>query len=106
METTIYKYKPYALLSYKSYETKSTFSFDELSNFKSASSVTTLSLGCETPKLLEFGRNNLTLEAYYNVNYLSGAVKDVVKFDIYSTVGGVAYFNTPSGPWWALYYPK
>jgi len=99
--TTINEYKPYALLSYKSYETKSTFSFDDLSSFKSASSVTTLSLGCETPKLFEFDENSLTFEAYYNANYLSGAVKDVVKFDTYSTVGGVAYFNTPSGPWWA-----
>ena len=99
--TTINEYKPYALLSYKSYETKSTFSFNELSSFKSASSVTTLSLGCETPKILEFDENSLTLEAYYNANYLSGAVKDVVKFGTYSTMGGVAYFNTPSGPWWA-----
>ena len=99
--TLINEYKPYAILTYKSYETKSTFTFDELSSFNSASSVTTLSLGLETPKILEFDKNSVMLEAYLNANYLSGSVKDVVQFDTYSTVGGVVYFNTPDGPWWA-----
>lgn len=100
-KTEINEYKPYAVLTYKSYETKSTFTFDELSSFKSASSVTTLSLGVETPKILEFDKNSISLEAYLNANYLDGSVKDVVEFDTYSTVGGVVYFNTPDTPWWA-----
>lgn len=95
------EYKPYAILSYKSYETKSTFSFDTLSSYNSESSIATLSLGFESPKVVEFTKSFITLEAYYNANYLSGTVKDVVKFDTYSTLGGVAYYYTPESPWWA-----
>ena len=98
---TINEYKPYAILTYKMYETKSTFTFDSLTKFSSESSVTTLSLGCETPKLFEFDANSITLEGYYNANYLSGTVKDVVGFDTYSSLGGVVYYNTPDKPWWA-----
>jgi len=97
----INEYKPYATLTYKIYETKSTFSFDTLASFDSESSVATLSLGCETPKLLEIGANSISLEAYYNANYLGGRVKDVVRFDTYSSLGGVLYYNTPQKPWWA-----
>lgn len=101
---TINEYKPYAVLTYKVYETKSSFSFDDLASINSESSVTTLALGCETPKLFEFDANSLTLEAYLNANYLSGTVKDVVKFDTYSSLGGVIYYNTPKEPWWASRY--
>ncbi|SFV55541.1 hypothetical protein MNB_SM-4-1518 [hydrothermal vent metagenome] len=101
---TINEYKPYAILTYKMYETKSTFTFDSLTKFSSESSVTTLSLGCETPKLLEFDANSITLEGYYNANYLSGTVKDVVGFDTYSSLGGVVYYNTPDKPWWASHF--
>ena len=101
---TINEYKPYAVLTYKVYETKSSFSFDDLASIKSESSVTTLALGCQTPKLFEFDANSITLEAYLNANYLSGTVKDVVKFDTYSSLGGVIYYNTPKEPWWASRY--
>jgi len=99
--TTLEEYKPYIELSYKLYETKSTFTFDSLSSFNTESSVTTLSVGAESPKLLEFDTNYLTLEAYINANYLSGAVANVVKFDTYGSLGGVVYFYTPNQPWWA-----
>ena len=98
---TINEYKPYAILTYKLYQTKSTFTFDSLSSFNTESSIATLALGFETPKIIEFDSNSITLEAYLNANYLSGRVKDVVKFDTYSSLGGVVYYNTPEKPWWA-----
>lgn len=96
-----YEFKPYATLSYKLYETKSDFTFDEILSFSSQSSVVTLSLGVETPTLFEFDQNNFTAEFYVNANYLSGTVSDVVKVDKYHSFGGVVYFNTPDEPWWA-----
>ncbi|MEA2073212.1 MAG: hypothetical protein U9O86_06460 [Campylobacterota bacterium] len=98
---TINEYKPYVVLTYKTYETKSTFNFDELNSFKSDSTIWTLSLGVESAKLMAFEKNYITLEGYYHANYLDGNVKEVVKFDTYNTLGGVAYFYTPGGPWWA-----
>ena len=95
----INEYKPYVLFTYKLYETKSTFTFDDLDSFSSDSSVMTLSLGIETPTIVEFDEKFLTLEAYYNANYLDGLVEDVVQFRTYSTFGGVAYLNTPQKKW-------
>ncbi|MEA3417900.1 MAG: hypothetical protein U9Q90_00775 [Campylobacterota bacterium] len=94
-------FKPYATLSYKLYETKSTFDFDELMRFDTESSVTTLALGIETPQLLQHHSNYLTLESYINGNYLTGAVEKAVQFNLYSTVSAVVYWYTPDDPWWA-----
>jgi len=97
----INEFKPYATLAYKLYETKSDFSTNDIVSFTSESSVTTLSLGIESPKLYSFGAQNITLEGYINVNYLSGVVSEVVNFDLYRSIGGVIYYNTPKSPWWA-----
>jgi hypothetical protein len=97
----INNFKPYAEISYNLYETSSTFSFNELVAFDTQSSVTTLALGLETPKLMKSSSNYLTLEGYVNGNYLTGEVVQSVKFDSYSTVGVVAYWYTPGDPWWA-----
>lgn len=97
----IYDYKPYARLSYKLYETKSLFTFDELASFNTDSSITTLAIGAETPKLLQNNKNHLTLEAYFHGNYLSGVVAQSVRFNSYRTIGVVAYWYTPDDPWWA-----
>lgn len=94
-------FKPYARLSYKLYETKSSFTFDDLTSFSTDSSVTTLVLGIETPELLKKNSNYLTLEVYANANYLTGAVVQSVQFDAYSRFGVVAYWYTPHGPRWA-----
>ncbi len=99
--TVINDYKPYAEISYKLYETSSKFSFDELVTFKTQSTVTALALGVETPELLKSNRNYLTLEGYINGSYLTGAVVQAVQFDTYRTLGVVAYWYTPDGPWWA-----
>ena len=97
----INEFKPYAKFSYKLYETKSTFTFDDLTTFKTESSVSTLALGVETPGLLHVRSNYLTLEAYLHGNYLNGAVEETVNVGLYSTVGAVAYWYTPGRPGWA-----
>jgi len=98
----INEFKPYVSLDYKLYETKSTFTFNDLAGFRSASSVTSLKLGVETPKLFEYNEhNNLTLEAYLNGHYLSGVVRDMTNVKTYRSLGGVAYWNTSASPSWA-----
>ena len=90
------KLKPYIELDYELYQTKSSFTFDELSTFHSESSVVRLALGAESNKLLSYNQNYLTLEGYLNANYLSGAVKESIKLDSYLSVGAVAYWYTPN----------
>jgi len=92
-------FKPYATLSYKLYETKSTFTFEKLSTFRTESSVTTLTFGTLTDELLSYKNNYLTLEGYLNANYLSGAVKDTVKFNSFATLGSIAYWNFSEKPY-------
>ena len=94
-------FKPYAAASYRLYETKSTFEFDEFLSFDTESSVTRLAVGIETPGLLHYHSNYLTLEGYVNGNYLTGAVVESVKFNSYSAVGAVVYWYTPGAPRWA-----
>ena len=97
----LYEYKPYVSASYKLYETKSSFLLAEIVAFDSQSSVATISLGVETPKLFAYKNNHLTSEIYINTNYLAGVVKDVVDVSQYQSLGGVLYWNTPLEPWWA-----
>jgi len=97
----INNFKPYAAISYRLYETKSTFKFDELLSFDTESSVSRLAVGIETPGLLHYHGNYLTLEGYVNGNYLSGAVEKSVKFNSFSTAGAVVYWYTPGAPQWA-----
>ena len=97
----VHEFKPYMTLGYKLFETKSTVTFDELVQFDSQSSVTTMKIGVESPKLLKNGKENITLEAYVDTNYLSGTVKDVVNFSWYQNYGVVGYYNTPLNPSWA-----
>jgi len=98
--TNIDEYKPYVTLGYKLFETKSSVTFDEVFSFNSQSSVATFNIGVESPKLLEFGVDNVTLEGYINTNYLSGTVEDVVNFQWYQNYGIIAYYNTPKKPDW------
>ncbi|HIC12867.1 MAG TPA: hypothetical protein EYO75_05785 [Sulfurimonas sp.] len=100
--TTIKKFKPYVSLEYNIYETKSSFSFSDLTSFDSESSIVSINVGVETPRLLSYDKDNyLTLEAYVQGHKLFGVVKDVAKVDNYGSLGGVAYWNTSAEPWWA-----
>lgn len=85
-------FKPYATLSYSLYETKSAFSFEQLSSFSSQSHVTAFSLGSESPPLLRYHAMYLTLEGYLRGSYLGGDLARVTKLDGYGTVGGTAYW--------------
>jgi len=88
-------FEPYALLSYKLYETKAYFSFDNLASFSTQASVLTLGLGVETPKLYTCDQMYLTLEGYLYTHYFEGDIVDVVQFDRYHSFGAVAYWYTP-----------
>lgn len=94
-------FHPYATLSFKYYETKSGFSFDELSTFNSQSSVITFELGVETPSIFYYNENYMTLEGYLNGNYLKGEVTTATTIKAYTTTGAIAYWYTPSKPLYA-----
>ena len=97
-------FKPYAKASYKLYETKSSFSFEEFGSFSTQSSIFTLTFGAESERLFTYNRSYLTLEAYLNGNYLFGEVKDVVEFDSYASIGSVAYWYNDSISWIERYF--
>ena len=100
--TIVHEFKPYISLEYNIYETKSSFSFNDIASFDSQSSIISLNIGVETPRLLSYDKNNyLTLETYIQGHKLFGVVKDVAKVDNYGSLGGVAYWNTKKEPWWA-----
>lgn len=94
-------YKPYIKVDAKTYETKADFSLDALSGFTTQSRVASISLGAETPSLLKYEENFLSLEGYVKVNFLEGDITDVVKFRKYMNIGGIMYWNTPEAPSWA-----
>lgn len=85
-------FKPYATLAYELYETKSAFSFEQLSTFSSQSHVTSFSLGSETPPIIRHDAMYLTLEGYLRGSYLGGDLARVGNLDGYGTVGGTAYW--------------
>ena len=94
-------YKPYVSLGYKLYETKSGFSLNEIGSFSTDSSVTSLALGVETPKLYKRDRHFLTFEVYTKAHYLTGDVVRSVDFNTYGMLGAVLYWYTPESPSWA-----
>jgi hypothetical protein len=80
------KYKMFASLAYRLYETKSSVTFDALKSFQSESSVITLSIGTETPPLLHLERNYFTLEAKLYENFLHGTVANSSKVNRYTSM--------------------
>lgn len=92
------EYRPYLKIDLDTYDTKSDFTFKSLSKIHSQSSLVAASLGVESPKIYKQAEKYLTLEAYYHYNYLFGSIKDIVKFDTYSTLGSVLYYYTPKSP--------
>lgn len=100
-EKTIHDYRLYTKAAFKSYETKADFSLDVLSGFKTQSDVSSVALGIETPALLSYEQNYMSLETYLKVNYLHGDIQDVVRLNRYMNLGAVAYWYTPNTPSWA-----
>ena len=94
-------YRPYIKGDFKLYETKADFTLDELTSFTTQSDVTSLSLGVETPALLKYEEDYLSLEGYVKANYLHGDITSVVQFDKYLSLGALAYWYTPKAPSWA-----
>ena len=95
---TTYKFKPYVSLSYKLFQTKSSYQLQALRTFTTQSNVTTLTTGAETPALFHHNKNYLTLEGYFNSNYLGGDVEKTVEFYNYQTFGITSYWYTPEYP--------
>jgi hypothetical protein len=93
-----YKFKPYFSLGYKLYQTKSSINYDSLRSFTTQSSVTTATIGAETPKLYNFDEKYITLESYLNSNYLGGDIQKSLLFDNYATLGVITYLYTPKTP--------
>jgi len=85
-------FKPYATLTYDLYETKSAISIEQLSKFTTQTSVTSFSVGSETPPVARYDGMYLTLEGYLRGSYLGGDITGVTRFDGYGTVGGVGYW--------------
>lgn len=91
---------PYFKFGYKFYDTKSDFTFEDFSSFKTQSSVVSLSSGFESNELYRYETSYLTLEAYLNAYYLNGAVEKSVHFNKYAKVGAVVYWYLEDGPLW------
>lgn len=88
-------YRPYVIVHYALYETKSAFSFEQLSRFTSQSGELSFALGAESPALLHDGPRYLTLEGYLRGSWIGGDLPKVVNFDAYGTVGASAYWYIP-----------
>ncbi len=95
---TIYDFKPYISMGYKLYQTKSSIDVDSLRSFSTQSNVTTFTIGTETAKLYSFDEKYITLEGYFNSNYLGGDIQKSVEFDNYETFGIITYLYTPETP--------
>ena len=94
----IYDFKPYFTFGYKLYQTKASINYDSLKSFTTQSSVTTATIGVESPKLYRFDEDYVTLESYFNNNYLGGDIQKSVLFDNYATLGIIGYLYTPTTP--------
>jgi len=102
--TKLKKLNPYAKLAYKTYQTKSSFTFDELIKYSSDSSVLTITVGAQSDELISFGENYLTAEAYFNANHLDGAVAKSVQFNDYASIGAVSYLYSNVPSWIKRYF--
>ena len=100
----IQDFKPYARLSYKIFDTKSTFTFDELASFNTQSMLGTLTLGAETNALFSYNTHYLTLQSYLDINNIQGEVADTVQFNNFATLGAVAYWYVNGKPSWIERY--
>lgn len=94
----INNFKTYLTLGYKLYQTKSNINYEALKSFATQSNVTTFGIGAETPKLYNLDEKYITLEGYFNSNYLGGDVQKSVEFDSYQTLGAIIYLYTPATP--------
>lgn len=94
-ETLLNDYKVYINLVYRLYETKTSFSLDELDSFRSESSVISLSTGFETPGFYNFGTNYITLEGRVYEHFLFGTVASASGVDRYTSLSSALYLYTP-----------
>ena len=94
------EYKPYARIGYKTYETAADLDTSNIDDLNVQSSVATITLGTETPSLLKYEDNYLSLEPFIRGNHLYGDAARIVEFDSFMNIGTLAYWNTPHSPQW------
>lgn len=87
---------PYAVLLLELYETKSAFSVEQITKFTTQSSVANVVIGVESPPLVHYNKMYMSLEGYFVESFLGSDLPQVVGFDRYSTVGGLAYWYVPN----------
>ncbi len=87
-------WKPYALLAYHYFDTKSDFSFQSFSNYSTQSSISKLKLGLRTPDLFTVHHVPTSLGSYVEGNALHGDLNDVLGFDSYGALGASLHFGT------------
>ncbi|EDZ61370.1 hypothetical protein SMGD1_2558 [Sulfurimonas gotlandica GD1] len=103
-KTKFKELNPYVIFSYKTYQTKSSFSFDELISYNTDSSVATFTIGAQSNELISFDKNYITLESYFNANYLNGDIANTVKFNNYASLGAISYLYSNVPSWIKRYF--
>jgi hypothetical protein len=91
-------FRPYAKLDFAWYKTNTDFNILDLASFSTQSSVTSINIGAESPKLYTYDGMYMTMEGYINGNYLGGDITSVAKLKSYGELGAVAYWYTQSRP--------
>ncbi|OQX57555.1 MAG: hypothetical protein B5M52_07170 [Helicobacteraceae bacterium 4484_230] len=91
-------FKPYAKLDFAWYKTNTDFNILDLASLSTQSSVTSVNIGAESPKLYAYDGMYMTMEGYINGNYLGGDITGVAKLSSYGELGAVAYWYTENKP--------
>jgi hypothetical protein len=80
-------WKPYAVLNYNYYDTKSLKDIDELGKFTTRSSVTALHLGMESAELFDIYMMPVTFEFYTAGSIVTGDIETSLEFNGYGELG-------------------
>jgi len=81
------EWKPYVVLNYNYYDTKSFTDIKDLEEFTTQSSVVAIRFGMESAPLLDIQELPLTLEAYASGNIVSGDMRSSLDFEGYGEWG-------------------
>ncbi len=80
-------WKPYAVLNYNYYDTKSLTDIDNLGKFTTQSSVSALLFGMESAPLFDIDKMPVTFEAYTSGSIVTGDMKTSLDFEGYGEWG-------------------
>jgi hypothetical protein len=80
-------WKPYAVINYNYYDTKSLSKINEFEHFTTRSSVSSIYFGCESAQLFDIYAKPITFEAYTSATLVTGDIKDSLDFEGYGEWG-------------------